>query len=60
MPRLRMCGLRLTVGSDDLFLPGVITGVEGTGLLLAAELDPRFPVVGWDGVEEGCRKRGRT
>ena len=39
--------------------PGVITSVRGTGLLLAAELDPeRFPVVGFGGVEEWCRVHG--
>lgn len=38
---------------------GVITGVSGTGLLLAAELDPeRFPVVGVDGMETRCRRLG--
>jgi acetylornithine/succinyldiaminopimelate/putrescine aminotransferase len=38
---------------------GIITSVQGTGLLLAAELDPkRFDVVGFDGIETRCRKRG--
>lgn len=38
---------------------GIILGVQGTGLLLAAELDPiRFPVVGVDGIENRCRKAG--
>jgi acetylornithine/succinyldiaminopimelate/putrescine aminotransferase len=38
---------------------GVVLKVQGTGLLLAAELDPaRFPVVGFDGVEERCRIKG--
>ena len=38
---------------------GVITGVQGTGLLLAAELDPeRFSVIGADGIENRCRKAG--
>ena len=34
-------------------MPGCITQVQGTGLLLSAELDPtRFIVVGVDGVEQ--------
>jgi acetylornithine/succinyldiaminopimelate/putrescine aminotransferase len=38
---------------------GIILGVQGTGLLLAAELDPsRYPVIGDDGVETRCRKAG--
>jgi acetylornithine/succinyldiaminopimelate/putrescine aminotransferase len=38
---------------------GIVLKVQGTGLLLAAELDPvRFPVVGFDGVEERCRIQG--
>ncbi len=40
-------------------LPGTIVKVQGTGLLLAAELDPeRLPVVGFDKVEVWCRKHG--
>jgi acetylornithine/succinyldiaminopimelate/putrescine aminotransferase len=40
-------------------LPGVITEVRGTGLLLCAEIDPDFaPVVGWEGLENWCRKQG--
>ena len=40
-------------------MPGVITLVQGTGLLLSAELDPdRFPVIGFDAVETWCRKNG--
>lgn len=39
--------------------PQIITGVSGTGLLLAADLDPeRYPVVGFGGVEEACRLVG--
>ena len=39
--------------------PGCVTQVQGTGLLLSAELDPeRFPVVGFGGVEEYMRCRG--
>lgn len=40
-------------------MPGCITQVQGTGLLLSAELDPtRFIVVGVDGVEQWCRRNG--
>ena len=40
-------------------MPGTITKVQGTGLLVSAELDPsRFPVVGFDAVEPWCRRRG--
>ena len=40
-------------------MPGCITKVQGTGLLLSAELDPaRFAVVGVDGVEQWCRRNG--
>ena len=35
--------------------PGTITKVQGTGLLLSAELEPnKFPVVGFDAVELGA------
>ena len=40
-------------------MPGCIKQVQGTGLLLSAELDPkRFTVVGVDGVEQWCRRNG--
>ena len=40
-------------------VPGAITSVEGTGLLLCAELDPdKYDVIGFDGLETFCRKRG--
>jgi len=40
-------------------LPGTITQVQGTGLLLSAELDPeKMKVVGFDDVEVWCRKNG--
>ena len=40
-------------------MPGVITQVQGTGLLLSAELEPnKFPVIGFDAVETWCRKHG--
>ena len=39
--------------------PDCISLVQGTGLLLCAELDPhRFPVVGFGGIEEWCREQG--
>jgi acetylornithine/succinyldiaminopimelate/putrescine aminotransferase len=39
--------------------PGIITKVQGTGLLLSAELEPtKFPVVGFDAVEPWCRRHG--
>ncbi len=39
--------------------PELVTHVQGTGLLVAAEMDPkRVPVVGMDGLEPWCRKRG--
>jgi acetylornithine/succinyldiaminopimelate/putrescine aminotransferase len=42
-----------------LEMPGIITQVQGTGLLLSAELEPsQFPVVGFDAVETWCRKHG--
>jgi len=40
-------------------IPGTITEVQGTGLLLCAELDPeKLPVVGFGCVEEWCRTNG--
>ena len=48
---------KLKLLADEL--PGTITKVQGTGLLLSAELEPsRFPVVGFDAVEPWCRRRG--
>jgi acetylornithine/succinyldiaminopimelate/putrescine aminotransferase len=39
--------------------PGIITKVQGTGLLLSAELEPhKYPVIGFDAVETWCRKNG--
>ena len=39
--------------------PGLITKVQGTGLLLSAEIDPeRADVVGFDGLETWCRRHG--
>ena len=40
-------------------MPGTITQVQGTGLLLCAELDPdTLPVIGFGCVEEWCRMKG--
>ncbi|MBP72191.1 MAG: ornithine/acetylornithine aminotransferase [Euryarchaeota archaeon] len=40
-------------------MPGTITEVQGTGLLLCAELDPdKLPVIGFGLVEEWCRNNG--
>ena len=48
---------KLNLLADEL--PGTITKVQGTGLLLSAELEPsKFPVVGFDAVEPWCRRRG--
>ena len=48
---------KLKLLADEL--PGTITKVQGTGLLLSAELVPeKYPVVGFDAVEPWCRRRG--
>tara|TARA_B100000700_G_scaffold323547_2_gene427567 strand:- start:787 stop:2292 length:1506 start_codon:yes stop_codon:yes gene_type:complete len=48
---------KLNALADEL--PGTITKVQGTGLLLSAELDPeKMKVVGFDDVEVWCRKQG--
>jgi 4-aminobutyrate aminotransferase-like enzyme len=40
-------------------MPGIITQVQGTGLLLSAELVPeKYPVVGFNAVEPWCRRHG--
>lgn len=39
-------------------LKGLITGVQGTGLLLSVELDPRYKSHGSDSIEEYMRMRG--
>ena len=49
---------KLTALGEELG-DGIIVKVQGTGLLLAAELDPeRFPVIGHDGIEMRCRRAG--
>ncbi len=58
---IRARGEQLVAGLKGLQgeFPGVITRVQGTGLLCSAEIDPAFsPVVGFDGLEVWCRKHG--
>ncbi|RMG40582.1 MAG: aminotransferase class III-fold pyridoxal phosphate-dependent enzyme [Candidatus Dadabacteria bacterium] len=38
--------------------PGMVTKVQGTGLLASAELDKKYSVVGFGGVEEWMRVHG--
>ncbi|MFL2940562.1 MAG: hypothetical protein BEU01_01605 [Marine Group III euryarchaeote CG-Epi4] len=38
--------------------PEEVLKVQGTGLLCSAELRPEMPVVGFDGIEPWCRRRG--
>lgn len=38
--------------------PGIVTQVQGTGLLLSAQLDSRYPVCGENGVEQWVRRHG--
>jgi acetylornithine/succinyldiaminopimelate/putrescine aminotransferase len=38
--------------------PGLVTKVQGTGLLFSAELAPSIAVVGFDGIETWLRKNG--
>jgi len=38
--------------------PGLVTKVQGTGLLFSAELHPSIEVVGFDGIETWLRKNG--
>jgi len=38
--------------------PDCITKIQGTGLLCSAEFAPDLPVVGFDGIEPWCRRRG--
>ena len=38
--------------------PEEILKVQGTGLLCSAELRPEIPVVGFEGIEPWCRRRG--
>ena len=38
--------------------PGLVTKVQGTGLLFSAELHPEIEVVGFQGIETWLRKHG--
>jgi acetylornithine/succinyldiaminopimelate/putrescine aminotransferase len=58
---IRERGEQLVAGLKALQveMPGLVTQVQGTGLLCAAELDPaQCVVVGYGGVEEQCRRQG--
>jgi len=58
---IRLMGIEFLEKLEQLALemPGIITKVQGTGLLLSAELEPnKYPVVGFDAVETWCRKHG--
>ncbi len=39
-------------------MPGLITGVQGTGLLVSCELGPDFKSYGYDSIEEYMRSKG--
>lgn len=46
-------------GLQDEFGSDVVTAVQGTGLLVSAELDPeRIEVTGTEGLETWCRRHG--
>ena len=58
---IRERGAQLLAGLEALMteMPGLVTQVQGTGLLCAAELDPKqCMVVGYGGIEELCRRQG--
>jgi len=58
---IRARGEQLVAGLNTLAgeFPGVITKVQGTGLLVSAEIDPAIAsVVGFDGLEMWCRRHG--
>jgi acetylornithine/succinyldiaminopimelate/putrescine aminotransferase len=58
---IRERGAQLVAGLKALQveMPGLVTQVQGTGLLCAAELDPeQCMVVGYGGIEELCRRQG--
>ncbi|MCB9693410.1 MAG: aminotransferase class III-fold pyridoxal phosphate-dependent enzyme [Alphaproteobacteria bacterium] len=38
--------------------PEIVLSVQGTGLLVSAEIHPSIPVVGFGGLEEHCRVHG--
>lgn len=57
---IRAQGEAFVAGFDKLAEkhPGKVLGTNGTGLLCAIELDPSYPVVGFNGVETHLRKLG--
>ena len=58
---IRLRGIEFVEKLEQLAdeMPGIITKVQGTGLLLSAELEPnQYPVIGFDAVETWCRKHG--
>ncbi|HII34767.1 MAG TPA: aminotransferase class III-fold pyridoxal phosphate-dependent enzyme [Candidatus Thalassarchaeaceae archaeon] len=58
---IRHRGKEFVEGLEALMneFPEAILSVQGTGLLVCAELDPNyFPVIGHDKVEMWCRKNG--
>ncbi len=57
---IRARGRQLVAGFNQLAreFPGVVTNVQGTGLLCSCELTPSIEVVGYDGIETWLRKHG--
>ena len=58
---IRSRGAELVAGLEGVMAdhPDAVLSVQGTGLLVCAELDPeRFPVVGDEKVEMWCRRHG--
>jgi acetylornithine/succinyldiaminopimelate/putrescine aminotransferase len=58
---IRARGAELVARLNELRreFPDLITGVQGTGLLVAADIDPaKLAVVGADGLETWCRRHG--
>lgn len=57
---IRTRGEQLVAGFKDLMgeFPGVVTDVQGTGLLCSCELTPDIQVVGFHGIETWLRKHG--
>jgi acetylornithine/succinyldiaminopimelate/putrescine aminotransferase len=53
-------GRQLVAGFHQLAreFPGVVTHVQGTGLLCSCELTPNIEVVGFEGIETWLRKHG--
>jgi acetylornithine/succinyldiaminopimelate/putrescine aminotransferase len=57
---VRQKGQEFVEALEDLQkeIPEIILGVQGTGLLVSAQLDSKYPVVGDDGIEIRMRKAG--